>query len=326
MLDLEKFKNSLLTIKTQLDKFKDGLEVISNALTDLHSSIDGYTMPAMNESDNNLMTAQSNLEDTSDNDFENLKKALLSDKWPECVNSTIICDPKCEDDLIARGKGIVELMMFEGFKPGTKFLDYGCGDGYAVTATTNMTALSVGYDIKPQGWSKFADAPNLLLTSNFEEVKAKGPYDVILLYDVLDHLQLESPTAVLKKAASVLTDDGSIYMRVHPFTSRHATHHYTSINKAYIHLVFTPEELKQLIPVDEYASENIGVTYPVKTYPEFIAQAGLKIITDRRTTDTVEPFFRIPKIAERIMKNTKMPQFPEFQMSIQFLDYVLKKA
>jgi hypothetical protein len=68
------------------------------------------------------------------------------------------------------------------------------------------------------------------------------------------------------------------------------------------------------------------VTRPLMTYDNFIKGAGLKIESKREITEKIEPFFKIPKVAERIMKNTEFEFFPEFQMSLQFIDYVLTKA
>jgi hypothetical protein len=45
----------------------------------------------------------------------------------------------------------------------------------------------------------------------------------------------------------------------------------------------------------------------------------------REITSKVDPFFKIPKIAERIMETVKAKQFPEFQLGMDFIDYVLEK-
>ena len=90
-------------------------------------------------------------------------------------------------------------------------------------------------------------------------------------------------------------------------------------------LVFTDEEIKQLVPHSDLHEESAGVTFPIRTYNEFIEQAGLKSINRRDLTERVEPFFKIPKIAERIMKKIDHPSFPEFQMGMQFIDYVVGK-
>lgn len=259
--------------------------------------------------------------------FESLKSALASSKWPEAVNPHLICDPKSHDDKIERGRGIIELMIEEDLK-GLKFLDFGCGEGHCTSLSTEYkTALSVGYDTKRyDSWANYPAKDNLLFTTEFSDVLARAPFDVIILFDVIDHLTSEDPTSILKKVASALSPTGKIYMRTHPMVSRHGTHLYHDINKAYIHLVFTPEELKQLVPESKYQEPSIGVTAPIVTYERFVKEAGLKIANKRDITEKVEPFFKIPKIADRIMKNTKTNFFPEFQMSLQFIDYVLKKS
>jgi 2-polyprenyl-3-methyl-5-hydroxy-6-metoxy-1,4-benzoquinol methylase len=258
--------------------------------------------------------------------FESLKNALTSNKWPEAVNPNLICNPNSSDDKMERGRGILEMFIEEDLK-GLKFLDYGCGEGQCTSIATDLnTGVSVGYDIKANDyWSNYPQKENLFYLTDFEKVKEKGPYDVILLYDVIDHLVGEEPIAVLSKLNSILSPNGKIYMRTHPFVSRHGTHLYHDINKAYIHLVFTPDELKELIPTSKYSEPSIGVTAPIMTYDSFINGSGLKILNKRDITEKVEPFFKIPKIAERIMKNLQKNNFPEFQMSLQFIDYVLAK-
>lgn len=259
--------------------------------------------------------------------FDALKKALESEKWPEAVNPNLICDPNSESDKVERGRGVIELMIEEDLK-NLKFLDIGCGEGHAAFVSADyQTAISVGYDIKRhESWDRFSgQKSNLLLTTDMAEVRSNGPYDVIILFDVLDHLQGEQPEAMMKNVASLLKDGGKVYMRVHPFISRHGTHLYHNINKAYAHLVFTEAELNQLAPDATFKEPNIGVKYPLRTYSAWIDASGLKIENRRDITEKVEPFFKIPKIAERIMKNVGSQSFPDFQMSLQFVDYVLKK-
>lgn len=270
--------------------------------------------------------AAASIADEEFDTFDKLVKALQSDRWPEAVNKNLICDPENELDKVERGKGVVELMVEENLQ-GLKFLDYGCGEGHSVWyAAEKEAAMSVGYDTeKYEKWTTFAERDNRMFVNDFDTVRQNGPYDVILLFDVIDHLYGEDPVEVLKKLESVLSDTGKIYMRTHPFTSRHATHLYHDNNKAYLHLVFTPQEMAQLVPASKYAEHNVGVKYPVMTYNEYCTKAKLKIISKREIKEAVEPFFQIPKIAGRIMKNLKMNSFPDFQMSIQFIDYVLGK-
>ena len=257
--------------------------------------------------------------------FDKLQEALKSDKWPEAVNPNLICDPTSDSDKVERGRGIIELMIEEDLKD-LKILDYGCGEGHCANlATDYKTKISVGYDPKVHETWKDLAKENLILTDDFETVKAQGPYDIIILFDVIDHIQHENPVELLKKVKELLSDEGKIYLRCHPLMSRHATHLYHSLNKAYVHLVFTPEELQQLCPDMSHMEENSGVKYPLKTYHDYITDSGLRSVNRRDITEKVEPFFKIPKIAERIIGNTGFTQFPEFQMGLQFIDFVLRK-
>ena len=300
-----------------IQKVNESLEAAVQSLLNLKK--------ALNEEPQVQAQSESPLpkEKTVDYDsFESLKNAVKSDKWPAAVNPNLICDPNSQKDKEERARGIIELMIEEDLK-GKKFLDFGCGDGSVVaTSTEYETELSVGFDISQQPWEPREGS---IFTYDYEVVVQNGPYDIILLFDVLDHLKAEPPVTVLKKLKSLLKNDGKIYMRCHPFVSRHGTHLYHELNKAYLHLVFTNDELNELVPNSKYKEENIGITYPIKTYSEYIKEAELNVLNRRDLTEKVEGFFQIPKIADRIMEKTKFEHFPEFQMSLQFIDFILSK-
>lgn len=307
-----------------LKKFEGALDQMIHLMMDMKESLsEGDKAP---EPEVKVQSAEPTPVVEDYDGFEQLKKALESDKWPEAVNPNLICDPNSQQDKVERGRGIIELMIEEDLKE-LKFLDAGCGEGQCAFLSTEYgTQVSVGFDIKKHdSWKDFEKKDNFHITTDFEEVKKHGPYDVITVFDVIDHIKGMEPTTFLQACKSVLADNGKIYMRCHPFVSRHATHLYHELNKAYVHLVFTPEELKRLVPDSKYAEESTGVTRPLKTYGEYIEQAGLKIINRRDITEKIEPFFKIPKIAARIMDRTEFGSFPEFQLSIQFIDFVLGK-
>lgn len=289
-------------------------QIIGN-LTELKNSLNG---PVVSQLSIN-QTKESDSYDT----FEQLCTALHGTTWPEAVNSGLICNPNSEYDKCERGKCILELMLEDDPKD-TKFLDFGCGEGYCVRfAPEFKTSLAVGYDVHPfKEWKQIDD--KVVLTTNFDQVKKIGPYDTILVYDVIDHVLEETPQSVISKISQILAPKGKIIMRCHPFTSRHATHLYHYINKAYVHLVFTEDELNLILPGKERL-RNLGITRPLTTYDSWIKEAGLTIVNRREVTERVEPFFKIPQIAERIMRATSFQQFPEFQLSLQFVDYVLEK-
>lgn len=254
--------------------------------------------------------------------FESLKKVLMSDKWPLAVNPNLICDVNSESDKKERGYGVIELLVEKTLDQNSKFLDFGCAEGHCVAAAADLgCGFSVGFDIKSHNWTT---SDKTKFTTNFDEVIALGPYDAILMYDVVDHVENETPDSIVLKAVSVLKPDGHIYARCHPWMSRHGTHLYHKLNKAYAHLVFTDEELAQIV---EYNPEpNQKVLFPFATYDKLFKEiGGLRVLSRRPITEAVDPFFKIPKIAELIMKNTTHQKFPEFQMGLQFIDYVLSK-
>lgn len=307
-----------------LKKFEGALDQMIHLMMDMKDSLSEGDKSPEPEPEVKSQSVEPTAEDYDS--FEQLKKALNSDKWPEAVNPNLICDPDSQQDKVERGRGIIELMIEEDLK-GLKFLDAGCGEGHCAFLSTEYgTKTSVGFDIKEyNSWNNFEKKDNLHLTTDFEEVNKHGPYDVITIFDVIDHIKGMEVVTFLQACKSVLTDNGKIYMRCHPFVSRHATHLYHELNKAYVHLVFSPEELKQLVPDSKYAEESTGVTHPIATYNNYIETAGLKVTNRRDITEKIEPFFKIPKIAERIMKHTEFESFPEFQLSIMFIDYVLGK-
>jgi len=252
------------------------------------------------------------------NSINPLLSILASQNWPAATNPAMICDPNSESDKVDRAKGILDLLI-ETNLTKKKFLDYGCGEGHCVIESlTKNPATALGFDIKSHPkWNKDN------FTTDFNVVKNAAPFDVILLFDVLDHVEQESPLNVLKKATSVLSANGEIYVRFHPFTSRHATHAYHAINKAFIHMIFTNEELG--LKPDSFIP-NVGVVRPVLTYEGYIRDAGLKIKNRKDTTENIEDFFKnIPTIKNKIINAVGIKEFPEFQCSLQFIDYILQK-
>jgi SAM-dependent methyltransferase len=263
---------------------------------------------------------------TEKKEFEQIKEVLFSDKWPVAANKNLICNPENEADKVERGRGVFELMV-ETDIAGKKFLDFGCGEGHsAAYAATRNPELVVGYDIK-NGWEKLAPVDKLMLTTNWDEVVKNGPYDVILVYDVIDHLVDKKPLEVMKDLHAILADKGNLYLRAHPFTSRHALHNYHDLNKGYIQLVLSEDELKQVLPSTKYIEwNNAKVVTPIATYKKLFEDAGFEIMNTRPVRDTVDPFFKTPLISKRIIDTVKFKDFPEFQCGIQFLDQNLRKS
>ncbi len=239
-------------------------------------------------------------------DFQELCTLLYSDKWPEALDPGLICDINSEQDKEDRAEGILELIIDIHLE---------------------------GYDIlKNEKWDNWETAPNLLYTTDWLEVKSAGPYNVILLYDVLDHMDYddEALTTKMKELKSVLSPNGRIYVRTHPWCSRHGTHIYNELNKAFMHLVFTEEEIESLGLSQQKVRK---VKLPVFEYNNIFTNAGFRIKDGPyHVKKAVEPFFStVPLIANRIKahyKNInkqeyKSGKFPTGPLENEFIDYTL---
>ena len=266
-------------------------------------------------------------------DFEKLKQLLFSEKWPRAVPRELICDESSEKDKTERADGILDLLIDEPLK-GKAFLDFGCGEGHVTKqAALRKVASSVGYDVTTSPPFTWEEEDGGLLTTNWDAVKSKGPYDVILVYDVLDHLgSLDGMNAALTQLKDVKTPEGKIYVRCHPFCSRHGGHLYKKINKAFVHLVFTPAELKELeCPLED---EFCRLMHPALTFREAFAEAGLRKTNEEIISEMAEQFFVKNKMVKnRIQKYWENSYqdglrdgsvFPGFQTAQSFIDFVLK--
>ena len=255
--------------------------------------------------------------------FELLKLLVLSPSYPTAVDESLICDTNNEDDKAERGRNIIEIYIDELIEQKS-FLDFGCGEGHvAESALEKNPKVSVGYDIKSENFNKKIIEKNpTLLTSNWDDV-AKNKYDVILMYDVFDHLENETTVNTMTKIKSVLAPNGKIYARMHPFISRHSNHYYHTLNKAFLHLVFTDYELEKLTGVKPENSTQ-KIFYPVATYNDVFKKANLTILSQNIIENYVDKYFFDNKIIKnKILKRFNFEDLPIPQMSMSFVDYVL---
>lgn len=256
-----------------------------------------------------------------EDDFSKLKTLVLDPQWPEAVSSWNIIDPNSESDKIARATALIE-MMIDCSLTGLKFLDFGCGEGHVVKKAMDFGAsFALGYDIHQQGnldWNSF-------LTTDLNKVK-ENSYDVILLYDVLDHTENQTPIEILRIAKELLSENGKIYIRCHPWCGRHGGHLYEQgLNKAYAHLIFTEEELTQMGIVSK---PNNKVLFPIKTYVDWLNAANLAELERTPDLRQVEAFFKENSLVKnRVYQAFARPEwdeFPIFQLEQTFVDFIVK--
>lgn len=272
---------------------------------------------------------------------------IFNDSWPEAVNDSLIVDKNDASSRSFRAIQILNMISKAGveIKNASKVLDYGCGDGtVAFQNHLGRTGVTVAYDRKDP--SVISSDSRLILTSQYNDVTANSPYDVIILYDVLDHLEGVDPVEFLKSVGSLLAKNGRIFMRLHPWTARHGAHLYeyeldrsnTALmhlprkrypaNKAYVHLALTTDEMVKLsINPDKIAGPNLKVNRPLAFYSSLIEKSGLIVEKCKKHNTIVEPFFS-GEVLDRMINVTwggKIDHDTALKiMSLQFIDYVLK--
>lgn len=309
--------NNIETIRKSLEDVGQLLTWLLQVMKQKESSENKSSVEAQAVKDGGLFMEK--FTKTEVEEFQQLKAIL--DQWPAAVDPVYICSAGNKSERIERANQILDLLIEESLK-NKSFLDFGCGMGDTVSLALSKGAkLAMGYDI-----SSFAD-PSAHLTNDFNEVKSKGPFDVVLLYDVLDHIDSkDDPVVILKQISSVITPTSNVYIRCHPWCGRHGGHLYTKFNKAYAHLIFSKLEIEEM----KYSLDPIRhIIWPCDTYRKFFKGANLDVIREVPIQDTVENFFQKEIIKKRILKIwnkelLKGEDFPTWQLSLSFVDYVLK--
>jgi 2-polyprenyl-3-methyl-5-hydroxy-6-metoxy-1,4-benzoquinol methylase len=253
--------------------------------------------------------------------IKSLRDFINNPSWAVAVPPDLICDETNNEDKMDRARGIRDIFYPNFSYAEKKILDFGTGYGHLVQAISEKNpTVVVGYDIKDN--FQIASNEKQILTTSWDEVVNNAPYDLIYIYDVIDHVENESPQEILRKAKLVLSSSGVIRMRCHPYISKHGGHTYNKINKGYAHLILSKDELVQL-GHDFKNFPTIFVTTPVMTYGKFISESNLRILDAKTVSEPADAFFLTGNVANRIKSNLNIKNLLIPQMGMQFLDYTL---
>lgn len=250
-------------------------------------------------------------------DYEQLIALLESPEWPEAAPPCLICRDGVEQDKHDRAEGVLDFLA--GMFSGT-LLDFGCGEGHITHhALSYGYTKAVGYDIEQKGQLPWDQKGDWFLTTNLDKVRGQAPYDAILVFDVLDHAQ--DPVQALRTVREMAKPETKIFVRCHPWMSRHASHLYLQKNKAFLHLVFTEEELAKMGLKMPFVQK---VFYPIDTYKKWFLEADLKVVSENVQSAPVEKFFEeVSLVRDRLPLAQYGGTFPNWQMSQAFVDFVL---
>lgn len=306
---LEDFTDVLRDVKHSLDEIRHAqenrfsweLQLLKQEFADIKRQLKRHGLPESPQYEKNL---------------EAIKELINSDKWPEAVPAQAIC--MAPEDMAKRAAAILDMVVSENLE-NRSFLDYGCGNGHVATLAHERKATSVGYDVDLAKVN--SELP--IFVADFEEVKKRGPYDVILLHDVLDHIAVIDPLEALRQVQSVLKPEGRVYVRNHPWSARHGGHLYEKINKAHLHLVLDEVELVRL---GGYECEpNIKVVKPLDTYRHWFEQTGFQIKSEIPIREEIDTsLIEHPAVFERLKELWEDPSEMMPNMEIGFVEYILE--
>lgn len=324
IIKLEQFAKEVDVHLKKLTDFTDALKSVRDAMIDVTKVMQQNHELEIRSMKQELDTLSERLErvglpkiDVYERKIKFIKEKLESNDWP-IATEFINTDDEAETQ---KSNNILELLVTE-YLQGVKFLDFGCGKGFTTNISSHKgTKLSVGYDIK-SNWN-FSNTNKLIYTTDWELVKSQGPYDVILLYDVMDHLEGDI-IGTLKNIKDVMVPNGKVYIRNHPWSSVHGAHLHTQINKAFLHLVLDEVELTRIGGFHYNFVHKLK--NPIQHYREWIARSGLLVKDETIITESVDSFFTKNEnliLLEKI-KHQWGHDNPIKDMEIMFVDYVLE--
>lgn len=249
---------------------------------------------------------------------------LLS-SWPKAVEDSLIIDQNNQESLKYRAVQVMSVLPMN--IKGLNVLDMGCGSGHTAIEMACQAKSVTAYDINnPASDIKEKIPSNLSFADSLKDVETKGKFDLIVLYDVVDHTKGD-PLELINKCKDLLKEDGVIFLRAHPWVSNTGGHLYETHNYAYLHLYLTPNEMSKLGYKLPY---NIKVTRPMAVYEDWFKKANLKILSRKIKAQPIKDILKDEQILKRIIQVTWAGKMDEKQavkiLMNDTIDYVLKHA
>jgi SAM-dependent methyltransferase len=248
---------------------------------------------------------------------KHIESLMAINCWPEAVPS-FFPQQVSDKDQKNRARAVLDTVLDRRIE-GLKLLDYGCGDGWTTQEASLRGAKATGYDIVVSPtWKQFIGPEYTDLISQLPD----NHYDIIFLYDVLDHAV--DAEAVVQDAHRCLAPGGTVYVRCHPWTAKHATHLYKQgINKAYFHLFLTWDEIRDLI--NQYPVFTRHEKEPLEAYHWWFRD--FEIVKERSVIEPVHEFFHVPAFKQLLIAEQGLEDVERFLklMEVQFVDFKLVK-
>lgn len=244
--------------------------------------------------------------------------SLNQPQWPACL------DQFDQMSMNTHGAKIIRSIEIASMVPtidnDSKILDFGCGEGYLTSVMRRFGKKIIGYDkVEYESWTKCFDKKHLY--NDLSSIDANKPFKLIIGFDTIDHMSLEELLAAFTFFRKVLHDNGYIYLRCHPFSSRHGRH--LLYNKSFIHLVLNSGELK-MNNID--IGNDIKVIKPLNFYDDFFKLVSFKVKSKLIHNSIVEDF-----VVSNLLEKIKINHYNlhddyetiKANMAVDFIDYLL---
>jgi len=248
----------------------------------------------------------------------------IAEEWPKAKE--IISPAKEAQDFLNRS-----MMQIEN----CNVLDFGSGLGYLSSLIGQKAKKTISYDIT-QEKTRLEPGDTFKIVNTIEDIQQEGPYDIIFLKDVLDHLEPATSEETqlyieqlhikyLKLLKSCLASSGKIYLRIHPWTSRHGGHLFHTQNMAYIHLILSDEEY-----LEKSVNSGVKVTHQIfnaeNYYKKCINKSGLNIFKTTLIKEDLEDFI-IARLLDQIKKHYPLLTITDAELrsllAVSYIDFLL---
>lgn len=167
---------------------------------------------------------------------------------------------------------------------GKNILLYGCNDPYLTNVISEYSSNTVLYNRH-----HISTEPNVKQSSIITEVKQYAPFDLVIYWDVLDHYFddyyedyygpmashltcAEAQEDLLNIGLALLNENGKIFVRCHPWYSRHGGH--LKSNVAFKHLLVNDTEYQDDLVSEHFVTHRIF--NPVQYYVNLFRRIKLK--------------------------------------------------
>lgn len=191
-----------------------------------------------------------------------------------------------------RREMITSIVEQEGQVAGLQILDVGCGTGLTLAQLAKAGATVRGVEIDEEFSVQESNPPGVVTYGDFLQVDVGPGFDVVLMMDVLEHLELEAPA--LTRAGDLLSPGGRLIVTVPAYGWLWSAHdevnnHFRRYNRS---------ELKRVLTQNGFEVGQCGYMFAGLVLPKLVL-AWLGKLTERSPGHGRVPGSLMSALAER---------------------------